>query len=218
MRAQTGLNFASPVLDPEYVPQQVTPMHPATLGSSSESFDMNISALLWTVGEQSGMITSFLMKHKLPVFHKLHVEAIIDRAKQQHVEQFSSNSTSSSLIIYRILQPEYRYAEYVSSVRCFSNRRLLSRFRCGCHGLHLNTGRWVDTKGGKAVSGLPLDAHLTVMLDKSMPVFFSKPFLSETFSLTLNQMHVVLFSEGVFHVENLLYPGVKMHRNDRGLQ
>ena len=43
------------------------------------------------------------------------------------------------------------------------------------------------------------------MLDKSMPVFFSRPFLSQTFSLSLNQMHVV-FSESVFHVENLLYP------------
>ena len=42
--------------------------------------------------------------------------------------------------------------------------------------------------------------------DESMPVFFSRPFLSQTFSLTLNQMHVVLFSESVFHVENLLYP------------
>ena len=37
-------------------------------------------------------------------------------------------------------------------------------------------------------------------------VFFTKPFLSQTFSLTLNQMHVVFFSESVFHVENLLYP------------
>ena len=89
-----------------------------------------------------------MIKHNLSVFHKLHVDAIIDRAKLQHVEQFSSNSTSSSIIVSRTLnlQPEYRYAEYLSSVRCFSNRRLLSRFRCGCHGLHLDTGRWVDTK------------------------------------------------------------------------
>ena len=49
-----------------------------------------------------------------------------------------------------------------------------------------------------------LVAQLTVMLDKSMPGFFSKPFLSQTCpeqvyseSLTLNQMHVhvVVFSE-----------------------
>ena len=58
------------------------------------------------------------MKHSLFVFHKLHVEAIIVRAKQLNVEQFSSNSTLSSLID-RTLQPQHRYAEYLSSVRCF---------------------------------------------------------------------------------------------------
>ena len=30
---------------------------------------------------------SFLMKHNLSVFHRLYVEAIIDRTKLQHVEQ-----------------------------------------------------------------------------------------------------------------------------------
>ena len=50
-----------------------------------------------------------------------------------------------------------------------------------------------------------LVAQLTVMLDKSMPVFFNMPFLFPTFSLTLNQMHVVVFSEIVFHIGNLLY-------------
>ena len=64
-------------------------------------------------------LSSFLMKHDLSVFHKLHVEAIIDRAKLQHVEQFSSNSTSSSIIVYRTLQPEYRYAEYLFSQMFF---------------------------------------------------------------------------------------------------
>ena len=45
--------------------------------------------------------------------------------------------------------------------------------------------------------------QLTVMLDKSMPVFFNMPFLFHTFSLTLKQM--LVFSEGVFHIGNLLY-------------
>ena len=49
-------------------------------------------------------------------------------------------------------------------------------------------------------------AQLTVMLDKSMSVFSSRVFLSQPFSLILNQMHVVVFSEIVFLVENLLYP------------
>ena len=103
-----------------------------------------------TVGDKGvewhEQLNSFLMKHDLSIFHNVHVEAIIDRAKLQHVEQFSSSSTSCSTIVYRTSQPEYRYAEYLSSVRCISNRRLLSRFRCGCHGLHVGTGRWVDTK------------------------------------------------------------------------
>ena len=43
------------------------------------------------------------------------------------------------------------------------------------------------------------------MLDKSMPVFSNMPSLFQTFSLTLNQMHVVVFSESVFHIGNLLY-------------
>ena len=38
-----GLNFANvnAVLDPEHVHQPVTPLHATTLGSSSESFDIN---------------------------------------------------------------------------------------------------------------------------------------------------------------------------------
>ena len=48
-------------------------------------------------------------------------------------------------------------------------------------------------------------AQLTVMLDKSMPIFSSRPFLCQTFSLTLNQMHVVVFSENAIHVGNLLH-------------
>ena len=79
-----------------------------------------------TVGVDKGaewyeQLNSFLMKHNLSVLHKVDVEAIIDRsrAKQQQVEQFSSNGTSSSLVVYRTLQPEYKYAEYLFSVRCF---------------------------------------------------------------------------------------------------
>ena len=49
-------------------------------------------------------------------------------------------------------------------------------------------------------------AQFTVMLDNNMPIFFSRPFLFQTFSLTLNQVHVVVFSESVFHAGNLLFP------------
>ena len=72
--------------------------------------------------------------------------------------------------------------------------------RTGCVRCATHLGTW------KMSSISCLVAQLTVMLDKSMPVFFSRPLLSQTFSLTLNQMHVVVFSESVFHLENLLYP------------
>ena len=42
------------------------------------------------------------------------------------------------------MQPEYKSAEYLSVVKCASNRRLISRFRTRCHGLRVDTGRWAD--------------------------------------------------------------------------
>ena len=58
-----------------------------------------------------------------------------------------------SLMLYRTMQPEYKPAEYLSVVKCASNRsfalRLTSRFRTGCHGLRVDTavpaGRWADS-------------------------------------------------------------------------
>ena len=47
-------------------------------------------------------------------------------------------------MLYRTMQPEYKYAAYLSEVKCLSNRRLISRFRSGCHGLRVDTGRWAD--------------------------------------------------------------------------
>ncbi len=47
-------------------------------------------------------------------------------------------------MLYRTMQPEYKSAEYLSVVKCVSNRRLLNRFRTGCHGLRVDTGRWAD--------------------------------------------------------------------------
>ena len=132
-------------------------------------------------------LNSFLIKHNLSVFHKLHVDAIIDRAKLQHVEQFSSNSTSSSIIVYRTLQPEFRYAEYLSSVRCFSNRRLLSRFRCGCYGLHVDTGRWVDTKREDRLCQV---CHSSRDVEDEQHFLFSCPAYSD-----VRQKHASLFQQ-----------------------
>ena len=47
-------------------------------------------------------------------------------------------------------------------------------------------------------------ANLACM-QSCMPIFFSRPFLSQTCSLTLNQMHVVIFSKSGY-LNNPLYP------------
>ena len=43
------------------------------------------------------------------------------------------------------MQPECKCAEYLSVVKCVSNRRLTSRFRIRCHGLQVEIGCWADT-------------------------------------------------------------------------
>ena len=40
-------------------------------------------------------------------------------------------------MLYRTNQYMHKPAEYLSIVKCASNRRLTSRFRTGCHGLRV---------------------------------------------------------------------------------
>ena len=47
-------------------------------------------------------------------------------------------------MLYGTMQPEYKPAEYLCVVKCASNRRLIRRFRIGCHGLRVDTGSLAD--------------------------------------------------------------------------
>jgi len=71
------------------------------------------------------------------LFHNFDIASVIERAKHmhQHAFEYFADVQHSSLMLYRTMQPEYKYAEYLSVVKCASNRRLISRFRTGCHGL-----------------------------------------------------------------------------------
>ena len=53
------------------------------------------------------------------------VEAACD-----YLVTFYTPGDLSSLVLYRSLQPVYCYANYLSSVNCFYNKKLISRFRC----------------------------------------------------------------------------------------
>ncbi len=58
----------------------------------------------------------------------------------QYAQTWHQNSLSS-IARYQPLQPEYFLAPYLSAVQGFKSRKFISRFRCGCHGLHVDTGR-----------------------------------------------------------------------------
>ena len=58
-----------------------------------------------------------------------------------HALQTWHQISLSSVARYQPLQPEYVLAPYLSAVKGFKSRKLISRFRCGCHSLHVDTGR-----------------------------------------------------------------------------
>ena len=90
-------------------------------------------------------VGSFLEQHSQQLFHSFDIASVVEREKHWVAFKYLHGDNHSSLVLYRTLQPEYQYAHYLSEVKCFSNRRLLSRFRSGCHGLRVDTGRWEDS-------------------------------------------------------------------------
>ena len=66
---------------------------------------------------------------------------VIGNAKT-HYAQTWHQSSLSSVARYQPLQPEHVLAPYLSADKGFKSRKLISRLRCGCHGLHVDTGRY----------------------------------------------------------------------------
>ena len=73
------------------------------------------------------------------LFHQFDVAFIIERAKHKHAFEYFTDTKLSTLSFYRTLQPMYRHADHLSAIKCASSRRLVSRFRTGCHGLQVDT-------------------------------------------------------------------------------
>ena len=76
----------------------------------------------------------------LGIEDELDVGTVIGSAKIQYAQTWHQNSLSS-VASYQPLQPEYVLAPDLSAVKGFKSRRLISRFRCQRHGLHVDTGR-----------------------------------------------------------------------------
>ena len=150
------------------------------------------------------VVESFLKQHSQQLFHSFDIAAVIDREKHWVTFKFFHDDSHISLLLYRTLQPEYQYAHYLSEVKCFSNWRLLSRFRSGCHGLRIDTGRWennvhLDRKdrlclvcsSAKDMEDECLIALLMAPFELVMPIFFSVLVQYLAFLTIVKQMHVV---------------------------
>ena len=123
-------------------------------------------------------------------------------------------------MLYRTMQPEYKSAEYLSVVKCASNRRLISRFETGCHGLRVDTGRWADGVHLDRTDRLCLvcksldcveeeqhfvfDCQRTAISDHSIWTSSSTVVLLQTLCLCVNQMHVVASLGNALHVGSKL--------------
>ena len=111
-------------------------------------------------GRWQHYLSDFLHSHteEQQPFHQFDIAFIIEkRAKHQHAFEYFTEKEHSTLPFYRTLQPLYIYADYLSAVKCVSNRRLVSRFKTGCHCLQVDTYRWakdVDVSRGCLVCRL----------------------------------------------------------------
>jgi len=110
-------------------------------------------------------------------------------------------------LLYRTLQPEYKYADYLSAVKCYvvamvcvliqgvgkTMSTLTEKDRL-C--LVCKSSQHVEDEVRNTI--LFLIALCTVILEPDMQVSFSKLFLYQTFLLDVNQMHVVVSLGAVF--------------------
>lgn len=79
---------------------------------------------------------------------ELDVAGVIEVAERQYVLSMHQKGQRelTSVLRYREMQPEYEQASLLSRVKTFRSRRLTACFRCGCHGLHVDVGRYKAQK------------------------------------------------------------------------
>ena len=78
------------------------------------------------------------------LYDKLNSSITIEREKAGWVEDFLFDTDHNSLQLYRTVYKAnhsyYQYSDYLSTVSLLPPQ--IKRFRCGCHGLHVDKGRF----------------------------------------------------------------------------
>ena len=155
------------------------------------------------------------------LLHNFDIVSFIERANHQHAFEYFSDVQHTSLMLYRTMQPEYKPAQYLSVVTCASKRRLTSRFRTGCLGQRVRTGRWADGLYPDRTDWLVCASHWIVwrlsstliliaqrtLFGQSIWTFCSTVVLMQTGCLCVNETHVMvslgmLFLSGMYPMTN----------------
>ena len=85
-------------------------------------------------------LNSTFMKHNSSVFTNLTLKQLLTKPSS------STLSNLSSLNVYKASPPEYKYAEYLSSVRCTQTEGCLAGLDMDAMVCMSTQGRWVETK------------------------------------------------------------------------
>ena len=72
------------------------------------------------------------------------VSTVVDNAKTLYRQTFhqAGHSVDRYQQMLQLQHQDYVQAPYLSALKNFRRHRLVSRFRCGCHGLHVDTGQF----------------------------------------------------------------------------
>ena len=85
-----------------------------------------------------------LQSTALNIEDEICISTVIDNAKNLYRQTF--HQAGHNLGRYRqmlqLQHQEYVLAPYLSALKNFRSRRLVSRLRCGCHGLHVDSGQF----------------------------------------------------------------------------
>ena len=85
-----------------------------------------------------------LQSTALNIEDEICVSTVIDNAKALYRQAFHQADHSvgryRQMLQVHVQHQNYELAPHLSTVKIFKNRRVVSRFRCGCHGLHVDTG------------------------------------------------------------------------------
>ncbi len=89
-----------------------------------------------------------------PLGEKVYIfPSVLNVKKCVGLKAFLFDTNHSSLQLYKTVyktdQSVYQYSDNLCTVKCYRHRRILSRFRCGCHGLYVDTpaGRFANWQG-----------------------------------------------------------------------